>query len=63
MPAAFYIGSYWEAEDIALTWLLVGLPVTIPLYMWVFRHIGLTFGEYFTALQTPLNGTVLSDAR
>jgi teichuronic acid exporter len=59
MPAAFYIGSHWGAEGIALTWLIVGLPITIPLYIWVFRHIGLTFREYFTALRTPLIGTGL----
>lgn len=57
LPVAFYIGSSWGAEGIALAWLIAGIPTTVPLYVSTFRHLHLSLWEYFSALKTPFAAT------
>jgi teichuronic acid exporter len=57
LAPGFYYGSHWGPRGIALVWLLVGVPSTIPLYCMVFRHIGLSWSKYGTALRTASAAT------
>jgi teichuronic acid exporter len=55
----FYYGSQWGPSGIALVWLLVGVPSTLPLYWMVFRHIKLGMRTYGNSLKTASAATAV----
>jgi len=58
MPSVFYIGSRWGPLGIAWGWLL-GYPfIALPLYVRVFRKIGMSVRAYLEALRPALNGSL-----
>jgi PST family polysaccharide transporter len=58
LPALFLIGTRWGVVGVAMAW-IIGFPlVSIPLYSFVFRRIGLRLTSYLRALWPALSGTL-----
>jgi teichuronic acid exporter len=58
MPSAFYVGSRWGPSGIAWGWIVAYPFVALPLYLRVFRRIGMSFRTYLEAIRPALNGAV-----
>jgi PST family polysaccharide transporter len=56
--AAFYIGSFWGVAGIALAWVIVHPIVMSPLFVWVFRALRISVGDYLVALYPALSSTL-----
>ncbi len=59
LTAAFVVGSHWGTVGIALVWILVYPPLTIPLYLRLGHRCGLTVRAYLKALWPAASSAVL----
>jgi PST family polysaccharide transporter len=62
LPPAFYAGSRWGAEGIAMVWVLVYPLLTIPLYRRTCQRIALPARAYWSVLWPALGGAVAMGA-
>lgn len=56
---AFYCGSQWGINGVAVAWLLTYPFLTIPIYSVVFKHIGLSVDKYLLALWPAVSATLV----
>lgn len=57
--AAFYVGSFWGVAGIALAWVIVHPITTVPLFVWVFRALHISVGDYLRAVYPALSSTLV----
>ncbi|HEU4700377.1 MAG TPA: lipopolysaccharide biosynthesis protein, partial [Gemmatimonadales bacterium] len=62
LPIAFVVGSRWGPAGIAAAWIIVYPIVTLPLYVLVFRRIGMTVREYAGALWPAVSSVLIMAA-
>jgi PST family polysaccharide transporter len=58
LPPAFYFGSHWGGGGIAAAWVVTYPLLTLPLYWWGLRTIGLSPGEYLRAFRPATVGSI-----
>lgn len=54
MPTAFFAGSHWGVNGIAMAWILMYPAIALTLFARVFRKIGLRTTEYFSTIAPAL---------
>lgn len=59
LPVGFYLGSRWGAPGIAAAWVIMYPLSVIPFYWRALHQIELSFREYFSALSTAIQGTIV----
>ncbi len=59
MPVAFFVGSHWNTEGIALAWVLVYPLVMCPMYWRVFHRIEAEVRDYIYSVVPALGASVI----
>lgn len=57
MPLSFLIGSRWGAAGVATAWIIAYPAIVAPVYVRLFRRIGMTVPSYLTAIGAAASGT------
>lgn len=59
LPPGFYIGTHWGLAGVATVWVLVYPFCVLPLFWWTLKRIGMSWSEYFSAIQPPFVSVLL----
>lgn len=58
LPLAFVAGSRWGVSGVAVAWMVAHPLCILPLFVRVFRRLGVSWGHYAAALRPALAGCV-----
>jgi hypothetical protein len=59
MPVAFFVGSRWGVNGVALAWVFAYPIVTVPMFVKTLRTLRLPVSEYFDAIRPALVSSVV----